>query len=65
MIIDPWGEIVAAETAEREAVVTERIRLAKSTVPARSCLVADAPTSTETSIMAPTPDSPDRRGASP
>jgi len=25
MIVDPWGEIVAAETAEKEAVVTERI----------------------------------------
>ena len=27
MIVDPWGEIVAAEMSEREAVVTERIRL--------------------------------------
>lgn len=27
MIIDPWGEIVAAEMAEREAVVTERIQV--------------------------------------
>jgi Predicted amidohydrolase len=25
MIVDPWGEIVAAETAEKEAVVTEQI----------------------------------------
>jgi len=29
MIIDPWGEIVAAEDEEREAVVTERIDLDK------------------------------------
>ena len=27
MIVDPWGEIVAAQMSEREAVVTERIRL--------------------------------------
>ena len=26
MIINPWGEIVAAELGEREAVVTERIQ---------------------------------------
>jgi len=29
MIVDPWGEIVAAEMAEREAVVTEKIDLEK------------------------------------
>lgn len=40
MIIDPWGEVVAAETAEREAVVTERVTLeaverVRSRVPCR------------------------------
>ena len=40
IIVDPWGEIVAAEMSEREAVVTERIRLdavssARALIPCR------------------------------